>query len=354
MQRIYLLDFIRVITVVLVLIFHLNIHLNLTTSITLIDNFISQGATSMTLFFMLSGFLYYYCYSDKLKFEYNTIKEFYKSRFIKIYVLYFLCMSIYMIIYAPNFKIFLRMLPMQIIPLQAFFPSTFNTLLNGGLWFVSDILFLYLCFPIFLYILKFTKINLYILFAFVYLLINYSVIIDLYYPSVPAFLYVSPFFRCLEFFAGMIAAKISNQINIKYFSSFKIIICICFYILIVGLLKDKAYLHNVRFYSSYLNFDLFLVPLFGILLFICSKTTGGFLLKISKSRVCLYLSKISYAFYLSQIFVLLPLKNSGLKFDNNFQLFCTALITNTILSIILFEITKYLFQLLKLHKRKIL
>lgn len=205
MKRFFLLDIYRIAIVFVVLLFHLTIHFRYTTSFKFTDQFIISGAFAMTCFFMLSGALLSSLYSKKDFFAENEPVSFYKKRFAKIYPLYIVFLLLALFIRKPvNWWV----IPMQIVPLQAFFPQTFNQFMNGGVWFISDLLFAYLLFPFLNFLLEKTGKNLRTAFLIVWGLIVYFTIVDAYTSKA---LYVSPAVRTLEFMAGMICERLASQ-----------------------------------------------------------------------------------------------------------------------------------------------
>lgn len=340
-KHLYVLDIYRIFAVFLVFIFHLNCHYNFETHIKIIDRFIAQGATSMTLFFMLSGFLLYYLYGDNFL-TWDFFKNFFKKRCLKIYPLYLSFIIIALIFFHQNDLLNPIILIMQFIPLQSFFPNLFSVSLNGGMWFISVIFYLYLCFPFLAFILKSTKINIFLLFLIVYLLCVYFTITDLYFKNNWLHLYVSPIFRTFEFFIGMIVAKFfkyKEQINFNYnVCNFILIICFLGYILLVGGLSHSKYIQDVYFNYSFLNFNIFIIPIFSIILYISATLKDGFIYKIAKTKICQYLANISYAFFLAQCIVFMCFTKYKFTNNSNFKFFVIAFLFNLILSILMYEI----------------
>lgn len=356
--HLFVLDIYRIFAVFLVFLFHLNIHFNFQTQIKIIDRFISQGATAMTLFFMLSGFLLYYLYGEKNLFIWENFKDFCKKRILKIYPVYISFIIIFYFLYYSREIFNPIVIGMQIIPLQAFFQSTFGISTNGGTWFISVLLFLYVCFPYLAFILKSTKINSFLLFIILYILCNYFVITDLYYTKDWLHLYISPIFRLLEFFIGMITAKIfiqTNRINLNSkFYNFILILCILGFILFVGGLSHSKYLNDLYFSSSYLNYDIAIIILFAIILYFSAILESGIFYRIAKINFTQYLSKISYSFYLTQCIVLgYFLKHKNIL-SNNYKIFFITIICNFILAVFMYEIIQKnrLFNFIKsLHTK---
>lgn len=354
-KHLYVLDIYRIFAVFLVFIFHLNCHFNFETHIKIIDRFINQGATSMTLFFMLSGFILYYLHGNNFLTWKNYI-FFVKKRCFKIYPLYI--SFIIIAILLDNTKELLNpiVLTMQIIPLQSFFPNLFRISPNGGMWFISVIFCLYLNFPFLAFILKHTKINSFLLFFIIYLLCNYLIITDLYFKNDWLHLYVSPIFRTFEFFIGMIVAKIfisNKQVNFNYkICNFILISCFLGYIFFVGGLSHSKYINDVYFNNSFLNFDIGIIPIFAIILYFSSIIENGLFYKLAKTKICQYLANISYSFFLAQCILILYFIKHNFSINSNFKLFIFAFLFNLILAILMHEFiqkNKLLHLIKKLH-----
>ena len=362
-KHLYCLDIFRVAIVFLVLFFHLNIHFSFETNIKIIDRFVNQGAFTMSMFFMLSGFILYYLYHNNDFYKWDVLKNFLKKRILKIYPLYIISVVLfYFIFYYKQVPLF--MWGMQIIPLQAFFPATFNEFWNGGLWFISALLFSYCIFPFASQTLKFAKINTFLLYIIVYVLCTYFTVVAAYYPETTSQLYISPLFRSLEFFAGMIVAKLSleyQSIKIKGISAMLVFLCFLIFLLVGGM-SHSNFLNHEKFCSSYLNYNLFTIPLFSIILYLCTIVESGSIYQIAKTKICQYLSKISFAFYLGQGFTLEAIKkiyilqgNGYLRllFDDKILFLLFASVFNIILAIVMYEfVFKQIDALLR--KQKIL
>lgn len=341
-KHLYMIDIYRIFAVFIVFVFHLNIHFNFQIHIKIIDRFINQGATVMTLFFMLSGFLLYYLHGETNLMIWENFKYFCKKRILKIYPLYISFIATFYILFYTKENFNPIIIFMQIIPLQGFFQKTFSIATNGGTWFISVIFFAYLCFPFLAFILKSIKFNSFILFFLSYILCNYFVITDLYYTDNLLHLYISPIFRLLEFFIGMITAKIfietKQKINLNSkFYNFILTLCIFGYLLFVGGLSHSKYLNNVYFCNSYLNYDIGIIILFTLILYFSAIIENSFFYKIAKNKVTQYLSKISYSFYLTQCIVLgYFLKHKNIL-SNNYKIFFITIICNLILASFMYE-----------------
>ena len=192
-KKIGSLNLLKFVLAFITFIFHWNIHFKVIFSNHLINIFFNAGAFAMSGFFILSGFLLYYIYSKSDFSNYEYLKNFYLKRIIKILPsCYFISIIMYLL------RIFVSHEPtkfvefiMQFIFAQAYFPHMFGSFLNGGLWFVSVLVFLYFIFPHLCFIVK--SIKHLILFAIiVYFLGIFPSVVNCYNPDWS--LYFLPYF----------------------------------------------------------------------------------------------------------------------------------------------------------------
>lgn len=104
-KHLYMIDIYRIFAVFIVFVFHLNIHFNFQIHIKIIDRFINQGATVMTLFFMLSGFLLYYLHGETNLMIWENFKYFCKKKnFKNLSFIYFVYSNfLYSFLYKRKF-----------------------------------------------------------------------------------------------------------------------------------------------------------------------------------------------------------------------------------------------------------
>lgn len=174
-MRFYLLDLFRVFIVFVILLFHLQGHFGLDLNCKVINKFIENGAMVMTCFFMLSGFLLQILHRfDKID-SIESIKKFIIRRWMRIYPAYLVFFLILFCLFHYKKDVYWIMYIIQFIPLQAFFPQTFNVLSNGGLWFISTILFLYILFPFISFVVSNLKVNKLVQLIYIYIYIVQSI-----------------------------------------------------------------------------------------------------------------------------------------------------------------------------------
>lgn len=341
-ERIYTLDIFRILTVFFIFLFHSNIHLG--SNYKILTPFISQSAIFMVAFFMVSGFSLYYSYYDRDLFCPNNLKIFYLKRLIRIYPLYIFIYILFLIFYNTlTLSQNIIIVPIELLLLQSFFNTLFNTLHNGGTWFLSCLFFCYLLFPWLKEILIQLKTQKIIIFCVLYLLTFLSpIIVKIFQISS---LYSNPFFRLLEFIMGMLIADfaLKNKNKIKKYTIFYIIIEVLILFIGVTFLKQNAF-----FKDDYTMYNIISVPIFAILIYNVSEVKIKPILLISSSSLVQYLSKISFAFYMAQFFTFKITKHlltfSWFNNHTNSKTILTSLLINLLISILLYEMIEKPFK----------
>ncbi len=351
------LSLLKFLLIFVVFLFHWNMHFGVVYSNKLINRFVDAGAFAMGGFFILSGFLLYYIYSknDFTNFEY--LKTFYLKRLIKILPIYYIVVFIMYILYSTlaaksvNWTVMI----MQIIPLQAYFSNLFGEFVNGGLWFVSVILFLYFLFPFLMFIVKSIKTP--IRFAlFVYLVGIFPCMVNCYYPDFS--IYYLPYFRISEFVIGMLCARMYMHSTkpLKYASVYVLLTSIAIFFSVAILYKANFFNH-IKFSVNYLNYDVILLLLFPMLIYFIAKSKDKIFLYLTQNKVVDYLGKITYCFFLTQLiceYIMLYWVKPNNYFNmSGLTILITSFILNLVLAIIFYEIfenklSNYLLKKLKI------
>lgn len=340
-DRIYTLDILRILSVFFVFLFHSNIHLGCNYKI--FTDFISQGAIFMVLFFMLSGFSLYYNYYDKELLAHEDLKRFFTKRLIKIYPLYIFVYILFLIFYNTlTLRENIIIAPIELLLLQSFFNSLFNVLHNGGTWFISCLFFCYLLFPWLkglLYQLESKKRLLGILYFISFLS---PIVVKLFKINN---IYSNPFFRLIEFFMGMFIADLvlKNKNKINKYATINIIAEVFILLVSVTLLKPNAF-----FINDYDMYNFISVPIFSALIYNTSKMKNKSIIRIANSLIIQYLSKISFAFFLSQFFTFPVVKSlmptPWFTTHTNSKLIFSSLLINLLISIFMYEIIQKPFD----------
>lgn len=347
----------------LTFLFHWNLLFSVVYKSNLVNNFISAGAIAMSGFFMLSGFLLYYIYSKKDFSDFNYLKIFYMKRLAKILPSCYFVVAIIWILHAVLKHTFPEVLAvlMQIIPVSAFFPDMFTYGLNGMLWFVSVLLFLYFLFPFLCFIVKSVK-HIFLFSAIIYLLGIFPSIVDCYHNHIS--LYFLPHFRICEFIMGMITARFLLNSNKPLKNDILYLLLTTFSIFMgVSVLYKNNFLNHVHFYRNYMYYDLILLILFPLLIYFLSKIKNKYFLLIAQSKISDYLGNIVYSFFLTQGICIFIIRNFFMPNNyysmNSTQMLIFSFIMNMIFATILYElfekrVSKILIEKLINNKNKVL
>lgn len=297
-KKLYGLDILRSMSVLIVFLFHANMHCGCTFG--KLTKFISQGAIFMDAFFLLSGFVLYYNYFDKCE-NVHDILIFYKKRFLSIYPLYVVLMLLYAVVHYHDLSLQKQVLlaPIEIFLLQSHFSSIFNVAHNGGTWFVSCIAFCYFLFPLLLVISRLLhkkKLQIALLFL-LYCICAIAPIVTIVFQT--NVVYDSPFFRMLEFFMVMILAQffMRKDKTVKQ-SNFRIIFlslgCALLLVATITMFVKIGFLHFLHY--SFLSIPLFCVVIYALALLDMER------IKLFSSVFMQCVNKSYYAFFLAQHF----------------------------------------------------
>ena len=144
-NRIVGLDILRVLLVVMVFVFHSNLHFGCDYGI--LNHFARMGAIAMTGFFMLSGYALTYSYPQVIN-DIKKVKSFLIKRIISLFPLYYVVSALFIVIYnKESVESLLLLLPIELLGLQSCFSSLFPVSHNGGTWFISCMMLCYFVFP---------------------------------------------------------------------------------------------------------------------------------------------------------------------------------------------------------------
>lgn len=343
LEKIYALDLFRFVVAFIVFLFHLNIHLGVEIPEYYLSRFVNQGAICMSAFFMLSGFVLSYVYHQKKILDSGGVQKFYIKRFCKIYPSYIIAVLLFWILNKDSVTTIsqnLVLVPMQLFVLQGYFSSTFNYVLNGGVWFVSVVFFLYLLFP-FLdkgshYLKKYPAAS----FLFLYFASIYPSIIQIYFGETSN-IYINPLFRLPEFAIGLLMGGGlwcgASCANARKSNGWLVLAAIIFLIIGVAILSKNNFLNHVGFKNNYTYYNVICIPLFAFIIYHLGFIRNLFFMTLVKSKIVSYLSKISYSFFLTQGFAIMMIRNFFAEFNKG-AIFVLAFMFNLIFAAILYEV----------------
>lgn len=291
-DRLIGLDFFRVFSMLVVFFFH---------SVTLLEcqygflsAFVHMGAVFMTGFFILSGFTLFITWKNKELSDIHAIKIFYKRRFISIYPLYWLASPALGLIYLGIKGLLL--VPVEVLGIQSTFVSLSDYIHNSNTWFISCLVICYLLYPLGqLCVKQFTVKDKWrgIIICGAVLLWAPLIVNAFHTESV----YGNPFYRCLEFFIGIILASLYENLN-KNKHSF-LFTWKCFLIELFILIGGVSLL----FYMDIGRYDYMLYNWIALPVFICMIFTLAGVRVNRVSGLIQYFSAISYCFYLAQSWI---------------------------------------------------
>ena len=205
-QKIFIFDYIRIISAFFVFLFHSNLHLGISYGI--ITPFISVGAIFMTAFFMLSGASLAYNYESKELLTYSEYIKFIKKRIISIYPGYLVLIVLFFVklLITKNFQLgivqHIVILPIELSLLQSVFGNSYSVLHNSGTWFISCILLCYLLFPFLCKLIMQLEIKqLLTIIIIFFCILAWSPIVEKILSL--SWIYPNPFFRIVNFSLGI-------------------------------------------------------------------------------------------------------------------------------------------------------
>ena len=307
-QRMIGLDMLRIALALLIFMFHSKLHFQC--DYWAFNSFVSMGAIAMTGFMILSGFVLFYSYKDKDLGKIKDIKLFYLKRIITIIPLYYAIATMH-VFYQIHYSIIsikdvLVLLPVEAFGLQSTL-SLFSVSHNVGTWFISCILICYAIYP-FLQnlVLQMTKKARVIAIIVLCLILFYIPIVRLYFHLESTAIYANPFYRLIEFFIGMILACgcSKNENNKMYANVIILIVAITLLILFISLGRV------IGMPRDYMLFNIIVVPSLSVIIMLLSCMQFP---KLQHSSLIVYLSSISFTFFLCQI---LPLWTLSRKICN--------------------------------------
>lgn len=251
------------------------------------------GATGVTYFFLLSGFLLAYHYKRPIVENTFSYSDFLIKRVSKIYPLHWIVALFF--VWLTWDEVLGKAIPLNFMLLQSWFPLyKVYFSLNGTSWFLSSIVFCYFVFPLLIrFFEKWGKTAwlLFMLYALGWILFS-----ELYPPinegwgNKAGWYNHNPMSRVVDFGCGILCCNIYNwlkSLNIKvpaYLPTIAEVVC-C--LLIVILLYDHSLLPW--------GLDKIAVGLF-ILTFALQEK--GLLSRLLQNRLFMYLGKISFSIYI--------------------------------------------------------
>ena len=278
--------------------------------------FIPNGIFPVTFFFILSGFVLYYNYNDRVKdinikesviWGINKIKNMYPIHIITFIMSIFIRFS-----WICNFSIgeLIVMGGANLLLLQTLTPK-YSFTFNNLSWYLSTTFCCYLVAPFIIKKLRKIKVI-----KPIYLLIIvwvFQILLALIVPNLIAdygyFFYISPYFRILDFILGMVLAKIYMERNkdiIKNYTLIEIeiiVMFLCTYLL--------SFVLPTEFTRGIIYAPVFLSGIYTI------SQEKGVISRFLCNKVFQKIAKISFEFYMVHELILILFRNlfSSLQYN---------------------------------------
>lgn len=295
----------RFIAALYVFLFHIHINWPLTAQ-PFLKNILDQGAIGMSLFFILSGFVLCYQYSDRPTVSYT---EYLINRFARIYPIYLLAA----VVTLPWFGIpseagatvgtltaiaqGAMLVLVNIFMIQAWFPQLFVLWNIGGSWSISVEAFCYVLLPVALpFMARLSRSNLRIVIAICIILAAIpGLFVKLFETSAPFSFYSMPIYRLPEFLSGVGICLLLYKYGVRRVGTVGQLLII---VLFASYLGKWGPLLPIYVGHNWITLP---VMTFMILMLVTGK---GIFSALLSNRAFIWLGRISYCFYSLQALML--------------------------------------------------
>lgn len=292
----------RFVCAFVVFLFHCSIHFNWRVGVGFVDRFFVNGATFMTGFFVLSGYIMAVVYRDTDFSVKKNIFLYWIKRVAKIYPVYIMATILYFVIFRDfSFIQWVLIVVNDVFLTQSFVREIFYLGMNNGSWSISNEMVFYFIFPFL--ILVFGKDNR-ALFLFGWLLVflmNINIVgVSKLWGTNSVHFYSNPIVRSGEFMIGMAFGLGMMHPLLKRLHPMVVsvgIICMT-----ISHWSSSQYM--------YMGLNFLLVPAFALLMAQIKDTDNAFV----SNPLLVYLGKISYSFYLFQF---IPMEIAKQIYQNN-------------------------------------
>lgn len=299
-KRIVGLDLMRILLAIQIFMFHSQMHYNCNYSY--LNYFVRMGAIAMTGFMLLSGYVLYTSYSKKDLTKIGEIKAFYMKRLISILPLYYTIALLHVVyqllVGAIALKEVCVLFPVELFSVQSTYFSLFNYSHNNGTWFISCILLCYAVYPyIQTLISQISNKKKRLMLLMICGLLLYAPFVGMFFHLSWVNIYANPFYRILEFTIGVILSQMVNadhKHRIWNLLVNPISLMLSLIILVLSVSVLRYYYHS----DDYMLFNWIALPCYAVMIL----NLGTVKLRSAQvSKVLIYLSSISLAFFLCQV-----------------------------------------------------
>ncbi|URZ03845.1 acyltransferase family protein [Clostridium felsineum] len=334
-ERLLYLDFIRAISIVIIVIFHFDCAVNqekLLGNKTLFVNYTNGelGQIGVALFFIISGASLMYIYEQDF-----SLINYFKKRFIKIYPMFYIaygCAFLYLFYINKSIQhsIPKKTFILTILGVDGYLSSTIPNYYILGEWFLGCIVLIYLCFPILRKIMiKYPKI------LFICTLIGYIVLVKEYNFNIRIdWNFIT---RIPDFLIGMYFIKYIKKVNIYQFL-IALIITMVMFLVPLNI--------NIMYKVTTMGMSSFFVLVY-VAQFLTNKNIKVILEKISKYSYAIFL-----VHHITLQVIVSHFKGKVLSISEVLCIFIITCIIIMILSICLYNINSKVLKYIKNIKSK--
>ena len=279
-------------------------------------SFVKEFYTGVTIFFVLSGFLIYYRYSETAKLEKSFLFDYFKNRFARIYPTYFFIVIITFLfnLYNPSnggIPVQISLVILQLTFIRGFFDS-YKFIGVGQGWTLTVEESFYTLFPLFISLIKKLGFVATLLIAYLagILLIGIGALVQFrgFFSPLEFVVNYTFFGRVTEFFCGMYLAKILLTKDIQKSNGW----APKFTLLgIAGVATGIFFMSTFQeectygtFYPGGMIINNLILPVFICILFYGLIIEDSIIQKFLGSRPMVFLGKASYVFYLIHVGVI--------------------------------------------------
>lgn len=339
--RLYNLDYLRGSAAFLIMIYHLLEWSGVEFSSV---NFLGRiGYYGVSVFYILSGLTLYHVYYERLDFSKNSLLDFFKKRAFRIFPVLWLVTILTVIVTGlkPNFNA----LFLNFTGLFGFI--RWDAYIATGAWSIGNELVFYVCFPIFLYFLRFRKASFIILSIVIFSIGGYFAFFKLENLNLNDLwiVYINPLNQVFLFLLGLIVGHCLSQIEINQKLNCSIIVAALFLFIYYPTIGPQA--------EVIIGFNRVIFSLISAVIVGCFYKLK-FQVPIFIHKPLTLLGETSYSVYLLHPLVYatitLAYKKFGLDFSNKLTVVSMTIFITLIVSYFVYEYYEKFF--IKLGKRK--
>ena len=293
-ERLYGLDILRVISAIMIFIFHAKIHMDYDFGI--FSPFVEESPIFMVPFFMISGFVVYYQQHSTDLMNINQMKTFYIKKMADIFPLYlFLVFTFELFNNTLTLKRQIFILPTEILGQQSIYNGLNIISHNSGSWYISCLIFCIFLSPFFNNLISqlSKKFQLFSLISLSLLCIYSQIVTKLFTDHV---LYTNVVYRLFEYVLGMLICALYLQTKREKKPVFSFLFLITFAVLYFAI----STLHTLEI-GDWNSNNFVIIPCFVLLtwlsLFIKVKPNTTF------TSILSHWNRLVYPFYIAQFYI---------------------------------------------------